>query len=377
MPPRWVPAVAASLFLVVVIVIGATDGDDTVADTPSDLGMVTTTAGPFEGSVPTTAAAPVVKVPLSSALERGAAGPEVTMVQERLHAMGFDPGPVDGVLGTMTTQAVWAYEKLVMGVPRAEATGRVTPAMWDRMQDPFDLRPRRSTGGLLDHTEIYLPEQVMVVFHLDVPVLVTHISSGELDEFGQPAVYCEEVTYDTDNSGDLLEEPVTEFVCAYAKTPGGVFRYDRKVEGIRNGPLGDMWDPVYFNYGIAVHGALNVPLEPASHGCVRIPMHISDYFQSLVELGDTVLVWNGEKEPEEITYDESLPSWWAETPPELTTTTSTTTSSTTTTTTTTTTTVPGTSVPPTTEPDGSAEVEGAVDTATPPVTSTSVPVAGG
>ena len=43
------------------------------------------------------------------------------------------------------------------------------------------------------------------------------------------------------------------------------------VEGIRRRALGGMWDPVYFNYGIAMHGALNVPLEPASHGCIRIP----------------------------------------------------------------------------------------------------------
>jgi hypothetical protein len=350
---------------VVVVVIGATEGDDTVAENPGDATASSTTVDPM-AAPSTTPTTTIAKVPLASTLERGSSGPEVAMVQERLHAMGFDPGPVDGAFGTMTTQAVWAFEKLVLGTPRAEATGRVTPAMWDRMQDPLDVRPRRPTGGLLDHTEIYLPEQVMVVFHLDVPVLITHISSGELDEEGQPAVYCEEVTYDTDNSGDLLEEPVTEFVCAYAKTPGGVFRYDRKVEGIRNGPLGDMWDPVYFNFGIAVHGALSVPLEPASHGCVRIPMHISEYFQGLVELGDTVLVWNGEKEPEDITYDESLPSWWAETPPELTTTTSSTTTSTTTTTT-----VPAT----TTTTAAPTPEESTVDDqgATPAVTSTTVP----
>jgi len=189
----------------------------------------------------------------------------------------------------------------------------------------------------------------MVVFQADVPVLITHISSGELDEFGQPAVYCEEVTYDTDNNGDLLEEPVTDFVCAYAKTPGGVFKFEREISGIRNGPLGDMWNPVYFNYGIAVHGALTVPLEPASHGCVRIPMHVSEYFQDLVELGETVLVWNGEAEPEDVTYEESLPSWWAETPPEFTTTTSTSTTSTTTTSTTTTSTTVATTTSTSTE----------------------------
>ena len=47
-----------------------------------------------------------------------------------------------------------------------------------------------------------------------------------------------------------------------------------------------------FNYGIAVHGAINVPLAPVSHGCVLIPMHIADYFGDLVTNGDRALVWN-------------------------------------------------------------------------------------
>ena len=55
-----------------------------------------------------------------------------------------------------------------------------------------------------------------------------------------------------------------------SNTPGGVFRFNRRVEGVRESALGGMFNPVYFNYGIAIHGAKNVPLEPASHGCIRI-----------------------------------------------------------------------------------------------------------
>ena len=104
-------------------------------------------------------------------------------------------------------------------------------------------------------------------------------------------------------------------------------------------PLGGMWNPVYFNFGIAVHGAENVPLEPASHGCVSIPMHISEYFQSMVSLGDRILVWDGIKEPEQQTEEDSLPSFdYAD--PNATTTTSSTTTTTTTTLVPATTTVP-------------------------------------
>ena len=247
----------------------------------------------------------------------------------------------------MTTQAVWAFEKIIVGTPRSEATGRVDQAMWEQLMRDVSITPRRPTNGQADHTEVYLDEQVMIVFQRDTPVLISHISTGELDATGEPAEYCEEATYDTDAQGRELEEPITKAVCALAKTPGGVFTYKRKVEGKRVSPLGGMWDPVYFNYGIAVHGAENVPLEPASHGCVRIPMHISEYFQDTISIGDRILVWNGDDEPENVSERESLPSF--DYPdPSVTTTTTTLPPETTTTVPETTTTQVATTKPPTT-----------------------------
>jgi peptidoglycan hydrolase-like protein with peptidoglycan-binding domain len=346
--------------------VGATGGEAeplppsaTVAPfvpTPTTAPASTSTVAPTS----TTEAIP----PLSTPLFQGVRGPEVRALQERLTELGFDPGPADGVFGLMTTQAVWAFEKLVLGTPRAEATGVVDQESWERLMGDVEITPRRPTNGQADHTEVYLEEQVLIVFQKDEPVLVTHISTGELDADGEPAEYCEEATYDTDAQGRELEEPVTKAVCALAKTPGGVFTYDREVEGTRVSPLGAMWNPVYFNYGIAVHGALEVPLEPASHGCVRVPMHISEYYQDIIDIGDRILVWNGEKEPEDVTERESLPSFdypdpsattTTTLPPETTTTTDappttsrpapTTSATTTTTTTTTTTAAPTTKAP--------------------------------
>ena len=268
--------------------------------------------------------------PITRSLSQGLAGDDVQMLQERLAELGFDPGPADGIFGTLTTQSVWAFEKLVMQTPRTEATGAISPDSWERLRDPgLAVQPRRSTNAQANHTEVYLPEQVMIVFHKDEPALISHISSGEVNADGTPKTYCETATYDTDNQGRELEEPVTKQVCALSKTPGGVFTYKRMVEGKRVSPLGGMWDPVYFNYGIAVHGAQNVPNGPASHGCVRLPMHISSYYQDLVDVGERILVWNGEKEPEQVTERESLPSFDYADPNATTTTTSTTTTSTT------------------------------------------------
>jgi len=311
--------------------------------------------GRVTSSSPTTPPAePTTSMTTTTALEEfdaitrdltlGMVNDDIASLQQRLHDLHFDPGPVDGWFGEATLRSIWAFEKFVLGTPRTEATGVVTPGTWDRMRGPLTIRPRRSTNAQANHTEIYLPEQVMGVFHGDEAVVISHIASGELDGDGDPAEWCELVTIDTDERGNPLDEPVDKDICGISKTPGGVFEYDRRVEGIRNGALGSMWNPVYFNYGIAVHGANNVPLAPASHGCVRIPMHISDYFQDLVADGDRVLVWNGAQQPEEVSERDMLPVFDYANPDASTTTSSSTTTTSSTTTVPSATSVPATSV---------------------------------
>ena len=274
--------------------------------------------------------APIAKTTLDHTLGEGMAGDEVERLQERLTELAFDPGPVDGYYGGLTRQAVWAFEKLVMGVPRADATGQVTPAMWSTMQDPIQVKPRRAEGSN-DHVEIYLPEQVLVIFHADVPALVAHISSGQQNADGTPFEYSEDITVDTDTNGDPLPEPITKPVRGLAKTPPGIFNAGREVQGERNGPLGTMWDPVYINQGIAIHGANNVPLEPASHGCIRVSRYLGPKVQQLIDKGDNVYIWDGKKEPEQQTAKDRQMIWdWIDPTRTTTTTTSTTTTTTTT-----------------------------------------------
>jgi hypothetical protein len=215
--------------------------------------------------------------------------------------------------------------------------------MWDRMQQDGLIVPRRVRRGET-HMEVYLPEQVAVVFDDSTPRLVTHISTGSGEE------WCEEVTIDPGQYGNENgTEPLVKGVCGRSETPGGIYQFNRRFEGWREGQLGRMHNPVYFNYGVAVHGASNVPLRPASHGCVRIPMHISEYFPTLVSRGDVIYVFDGKKEPEAYgaqppPFNWPDPSW---------TTTTTTTSTTTTTTVAPTTTKPAattTTKPPTPTP---------------------------
>ena len=130
-------------------------------------------------------------------------------------------------------------------------------------------------------------------FQDDEVALISHMSSGTGEEWK------EEVTIDVGEYGNENgTEPLVRGEIGVSVTPGGVFDFDRMVEGVRQSALGGMWDPAYFNYGIAIHGAMNVPLEPASHGCIRVPLKVGEIFHDFIDIGDSVFVWDGIKEPE-------------------------------------------------------------------------------
>ncbi len=342
----WLPAAAAGLVLALVVGVGAfaggndSDGAAREQTTATDVVSTTTRAGanqPAAIVAPTTTDnTPPAQVvaPLGAPLSLGSVGNDVRLLQERLTELGFQPGPIDGQFGSGTQQAVWAFKKLVGTIEWEDFAARndqtvVTDDVWQQLFDPtVRFLPRRPGSGT--HVEVYLPTQVMAVFRDDEPIFISHISSGELRPDGEPATFCETATYDTDEYGNPYDEPVTKQVCAEAKSPGGVFRFNRSYDGQRISPLGGMKNPWYFNYGIAIHGAINVPTRPASHGCIRISNSLADVFPDLVERGDRVYVWGHDgKEPEQYSKRESLPSFNRPDPNATTTTTSTTTTTTT------------------------------------------------
>jgi hypothetical protein len=141
----------------------------------------------------------------------------------------------------------------------------VTEEIWRQMLQSTDIAPRRPQGDESTHVEIYLPLQVMAVFTGDRPVLIGHVSSGEVVDDGvEPTTFCEVVTLDTDANGEPIDPPQEQAICAQTRTPGGVFEITRRLDGTRIGPLGGMYRPQYFNYGIGIHGAENVPTRPVS-----------------------------------------------------------------------------------------------------------------
>ena len=279
---RWRFALIAFAVLATVVAVGVlSNASDDSASENSNPDVVVDTSS-----------VPLITVPLDRTLEFGMKGEDVLRVQQRLTDLRFDPGPIDGVFGQNTLQAIWAFKKLVMSVPREKANGVVTSSTWAIMQSNLIIKPRRIADSP-SHVEIYLPEQVLIVFKKEEPVLITHISSGA------GVSWCEEVKIDPGEEGNKTEEQIKIGICGEAVTPAGIFYFYNRRTGMHETKLGSLYNPVYFNYNIAVHGAILVPLKPASHGCVRIPMSVARYFPALVAYGDRVYVFDGIKEPEE------------------------------------------------------------------------------
>ncbi len=321
---RWRPAmIAALVFATVVGVVVYQRGQDQAGTVTTS---TTTTIPSGACGAPDQA---ITCYPITRTIERGDKGEDVRRLQQRLKDLLFDPGYIDGLYGGDTIMAVWAFQAAVMGRTRDVKVDFVTPEMWDIMRGNVVITPRRQPGSP-QHVEIDLPGQVMTVWRATQLLLVTHISSGTGVE------WCEEVTIDPGEEGNNTKEPIKKGICGEAVTPGGIYRFYNRKRGMVESKLGTMWNPVYFNFGIAVHGAMQVPKEPASHGCIRVPIFVSEYFPVLVKKDDRVYVFDGVKEPEE--YG-SQPPPWDKDDPNYTTTTSTST-----------TVVPKTTVPRTTVP---------------------------
>ena len=249
-----------------------------VDTTASTVGTTTTTLAPITGPI----------VPLSK-------NDDVTRLQQRLNEMKFFVGEPDGYYGDTTRSQVWAYQKLVLGLTGADVTGIVTPELWQHMQtNPVIADPRPDSTET--HVVVDLPKQVLTVFKNNVVQMVSHVSSGSGEEWcatPRNVPPWPDATTTTNAVGRKQR------VCGQSVTPGGMFEVHRRFRGKEEIPLGTVFDPVYFNKGIAIHGFDNVPTYPASHGCIRVPMSVGTQVLNMTRVGDHVYVFDGVKEPEE------------------------------------------------------------------------------
>jgi len=189
--------------------------------------------------------------PSTRTLREGMTGADVKALQSRLAALKYYPGPIDGAFGSDTLEAVWAFQE----VQRLTVNGIVGTATKYALVHPRAY-PTRYTH-VPTRVEVNLTVRVLVFIQNHTIALISHVSTG--GHYWYPC-----------GSGQC-----------FANTPTGSFRALYMIKGWHHAALGYMYNPVYFNYsGYAIHGEYNaeVPVNPVSHGCVRIPFDIAQWF---------------------------------------------------------------------------------------------------
>jgi hypothetical protein len=236
-----------------------------IADTTPETKATTTTHKP---TTTTTTIPPVkqpkdVKMPAlnGNTLRRGQSSELIKAYEQRMKDLRLDPGEVDGTFDQNTWYAVSTVQKY-FGHDR---TGVIDEAVRLRLSH-WEWAPAKP-DTVEWRVEIDLDKQVLTVYKGWQPILVTTTSTGSGEYFcgGRDG-------------------------CQYAITPAGEYKFYYLHKGWQDGKLGRMWNPFYFNGGIAVHGLASVPNTPASHGCARIPMDIATYFPALVAKDVSVFV---------------------------------------------------------------------------------------
>jgi N-acetylmuramoyl-L-alanine amidase len=186
---------------------------------------------------------------------------EISAVEQRLSSLGYWTGRVDGTLDPQSRSALIAFQKAT-GIP---PTGRLSRADLTALDEASPLAPRER--GYY-HVEVDLDRQILFFVSEDGTVSnVLPISTGGGEEF------------------------TSEGFTRDAITPTGRFMVHEKISGWHKGPLGRIYYPNYILGGLAIHGYPSVPVHPASHGCVRIPMSAAQRFSEMTPVGTVVLVY--------------------------------------------------------------------------------------
>jgi peptidoglycan hydrolase-like protein with peptidoglycan-binding domain len=235
----------------------------TTAPTPTVAPSTSTSVAP--GSTVAGATAPTTA---PAGLGTGARGAEVAALERRLEALHYDVGTVDDLYDQNTAYGVTAFQK-VTGMGR---TGRATDDVIAALATATAPPALVPTGGE-NRVEIDIPRQVLFLYKANTLQKILTISSGNNKRF------------------------CSEGYCRRAVTPGGSYGFYRQGRGWETGPLGSLYNPIYFNGGIAVHGSKSVPAQPASHGCIRIPMGAAEWFPGQVHIGMPVHVVGVPGEP--------------------------------------------------------------------------------
>jgi hypothetical protein len=186
---------------------------------------------------------------------------QVKETERRLSELGYWTGPIDGRLDDGSRAALIAFQKW----EGREITARLTSKELEAIRKATAPKPR-DTG--YEHVEVDVDRQVLMLVKDDDSVRVLPVSTGSGKEF------------------------MEEGQMSIAYTPRGRFVVYDKTFGWEDGQLGSVYYANYITGGVAIHGYLSVPNEPASHGCIRIPMFAAREVSELLPKGTIVLVYD-------------------------------------------------------------------------------------
>ena len=190
--------------------------------------------------------------------------PEIIEAEQRLWDLGYWAGPIDGKFDSASRHALVAFQK----VERRRRTGVLTREELKALENANRPLPRQVEFA---HVEIDLTRQVL--FFID--------ESGTVNRI---------LPVSTGN-GELY---VDHGEVHRARTPTGMFKVLRKINGWRLSSLGLLYYPSYILNGIAIHGSLSIPTYAASHGCIRIPMFAAKELSGMLPVGTEVIVYRSE-----------------------------------------------------------------------------------
>jgi L,D-transpeptidase catalytic domain/Putative peptidoglycan binding domain len=178
----------------------------------------------------------------------GARGTGVLLLQRGLYALGYAV-PVTGFYDGGTSRAVIAFRK-VNGMSR---TGYASPAVYLAvLKGEGAFKPKYPDAGY--HVEFDWSRQVLAFVRGGKAVKTYHGSSGKPST---PTVF-------------------------------GTFSFYRKEPGTNSH---GMVQSNYFIGGYAIHGYVDVPTYPASHGCIRVPIPNAVQIDRQISLGMKIMVY--------------------------------------------------------------------------------------
>ena len=185
---------------------------------------------------------------------------QVREAERRLSELGYWTGPIDGRFDPASQAALISFQKW----EGRAITGRLTIDEIEALRGSSMPTPR---DGDYEHAEVDIDRQVLLIVDDKGRVRVLPVSTGTDKEF----------VWDGETS--------------IAYTPRGRFVVYDKTVGWEDNLLG-MYYPNYISGGIAIHGSYSVPVGPASHGCIRIPVFAAREVSKLLKLGTIVLVYD-------------------------------------------------------------------------------------